>query len=589
MSTVVRPRAAIIVGLVGLACNKATAPAPPTVSPEPAPAGTSPTDETPDEPSPPVSRWPRTRAELSDQPIGAELSMADRHACLRLADGSVRCWGSAALRSLPVRSTTSSVRVPTVVPQLADAVQVATSTSVTCFLRSSGTVECVGRSYAPVPEPVPGFEDIVEIGIDSSFGLCGVTPEGRVICEQYQRDRQQATPLPAQIIDGLERVVALAVDSLSACAVHDDGHVSCWKRSMDYLARQPVESPPQPVPQLDEAVGVAVGLLFACAWRKDGSAHCWGSNRYGELGNPQVDRASVPVPVVGIPSIAEIDAGSHIACARTTDGEVWCWGRGEHLALQGGTTGATPPTRVEGVEHIIDLSVADNGACALAQDGAVYCWGASWPTVKADITMKTGATRITREVEHDGQPSFDARAWMAERGVDPAAAPPGWIYAMCDPFQLEDPLPQWLWCERRQPLAIGGYVLREGLLQVEAGAVEVLLDEATAVEPPSDFDDWLGLSLDLMPSMRPYTIDLESDEISGCRAARQDLREIRRDWDEQLDEARDEARADPDDPDLEADVEYLERALAYDPEPVIARVCSRVGKFVYRNGKFRRR
>lgn len=594
MRASLRPVIAIVLGLglIGLVrCTPTALPPKATPTPETTPTAEAPPPELPPpEAVAPVSRWPRTRAPLSDTPTPAALATDDSHACVRLANGSVRCWGSAALRSLPRSSKTGVlISTPTLLPELADVVQVTTSSSATCFLRLSGVVECVGRNYAPVPEPVPGFEDMVEISIDSSFGLCGVTPQGKVICEQHQRNRMPAQPLPAVVIDGLDDVVALSVGSPHTCVVHESGHVSCWKRSVDYVDARLSESAPQRVEPLEDAVGVTVGLSFACAWRADGGAHCWGANKKGELGNPDVDRATVPVDVVGVPHIAEIAAGNNIACARTADGEVWCWGSGDDLRLKGIGPGPTPPTRVEGLEHVVDLAVGNHGACALSKEGTVYCWGSQWPWAKANVRMKYGVTQIADEVDDDGAPYFDPRAFMRERGVEPASAPGGWIYPMCELFQLEDVLPQWLWCERRQTLDKGGYVLHEGLLQVEAGRVEVVLDVATAIQPPLEYGDWMGLSLDLMPSEHPFSLDLGSDDIQGCGVARKELREARQGWQEELDEAREEARDAPDDPKLEAYIERREKALEYEPDPIIDRMCRRVGRLVYRNGKFVRR
>ena len=60
---------------------------------------------------------------------GVELSVSATHACLRLADGSVQCWGLTAFRGMPLSAELGRIDVPTVVPQFADVVQSVVSRS----------------------------------------------------------------------------------------------------------------------------------------------------------------------------------------------------------------------------------------------------------------------------------------------------------------------------------------------------------------------------------------------------------------------------------------------------------------------------
>ncbi|MFK7986868.1 MAG: RCC1 domain-containing protein [Sandaracinaceae bacterium] len=98
------------------------------------------------------SATPVTVAGLSD---AVEVELSHEHACARLADGTLQCWGSNAHGQLGDGATHDACQdmpsadcafSPVAVPGLSDAIDVATGAEHTCALLRDGRVFCWGRN-----------------------------------------------------------------------------------------------------------------------------------------------------------------------------------------------------------------------------------------------------------------------------------------------------------------------------------------------------------------------------------------------------------------------------------------------------------
>ncbi len=157
----------------------------------------------------------------------------------------------------------------------------------------------------------------------------------------------------------------VSVGQSSACALHDDGRLTCW-------GEPEVEHAP---PGDYHRVCVADG--WACASDQAGRATCWG------------DRA--PQPPDGL-RVADLACGYHHACAVDLDGTVACWG-------DDAATGRVDDVPAGTFDQV------DAGAmhtCASSARVGTVCWGLDtsgqvttqpeWPRVIAGDHQTCGTT-----------------------------------------------------------------------------------------------------------------------------------------------------------------------------------------------------
>lgn len=177
---------------------------------------------------------------------------------------------------------------------------------------------------------------------------------------------------PPLVTCGVEPCVTqLSAGYRFACGVLDDGTVSCWGlNTQGALGRQlPGDAGSTHVPGrvegLSGAVQVAAGFYHACALREDGKVSCWGSTNLGQLGEAADASAGIvlrALEVPGLPTgIARIHAGGYFTCAHLVDKRVFCWGDAAHGNL-GGTAddaGGFRPEIVTTPIEQVDLGTPD--------------------------------------------------------------------------------------------------------------------------------------------------------------------------------------------------------------------------------------
>lgn len=205
---------------------------------------------------------------LAGTPV--EIALRGSHTCARLGDGRVQCWGGNEYGQLGNGTSTSA---PTTAPQLvtgvADAVEVALGSSMTCARRSDGVVLCWG---------------------DGAFYQLG---------DGTTASRDVAAPVP-----GLPPIVELAAGVGHVCARALDGVVLCWGHNeYGQAGRDPLASPtanrvrsPTMVAGIAGASELTAGDWHACA-RVAAGLRCWGWNLEGQLGDGSRTESWMPVAV----------------------------------------------------------------------------------------------------------------------------------------------------------------------------------------------------------------------------------------------------------------------------------------------------
>ncbi len=271
------------------------------------------------------------------------------HACVRLADGRVRCWGRNDVGQLGIAG---------------DAAQPAATTSA-----DLGT----GRTAVAL---VAGYRQ-----------TCAHLDDGQLRC--FGNGGLEGESGNHLVLLGAgRRVVTIGAGETHTCAVLDDGGLRCWgtndEGELGVGDRTPRSRPDDAV---DFGPGrtaheIAAGSQFTCARLDDGEVACWGMNGDGQLGLGDTLSRSGPTTAVALGSgrkAVEIAAGFAFACARLDDGTVKCWGQNGSGQLGiGDGEGRTQPTKAVDLgtgQKAVEIAAGLTHACARLASGIVKCWG----------------------------------------------------------------------------------------------------------------------------------------------------------------------------------------------------------------------
>jgi alpha-tubulin suppressor-like RCC1 family protein len=263
------------------------------------------------------------------------------HACARLHDGSLWCWGRN--DSGQVGDGTRTDRDEPV--HVADNVATfALGREHGCAVGTDGSVSCwganehgqLGLGHPAVrrkrPELVPGLPGAMVRLASSTTArhTCALTADGHVWCwgaNEYgqlgngtHQRRDTATPVERDAAGArFDGVTDLCASRSFTCARKDDGTLWCWGH--DVAAR--------PVHLADgvAADGLACAPEHVCFVEQDATASCLGSNQYGQLGHDADGMPSLtPVSVEGLDDVRSVNASETMSCATREDASTWCWG-----------------------------------------------------------------------------------------------------------------------------------------------------------------------------------------------------------------------------------------------------------------------
>lgn len=383
-----------------------------------------------------VRCWRRTADGTTvEQPevhrLGAalELSVADTHACARLDDGQVACWGENCWGELGVGDRVVRPRA-VVVPGLVDAVAVATTSAASCARTRDGALWCWGRRSAwgdlpggAAPTVVQGLRGVTALAVGEHHG-CAAASDGGVNC--WGRGFHVGTAdgwcdryTPVRV-SGVAHAVDVAVDLSLRCARTSEGRAYCWEdprvRGEDVRATREI-----PGTTLD----VAVAGELACAIDGSGRVRCWSF----PPGAPTLV-AEIPLPDPAV----QIEACWVAGCAVTTKGEAHCWAidgsfrRPEHRGV---------PTRLP-VQDVVDVAVESTRggnwrACWRTRSGRVGCADDGLPVELAALASISDARALAVRagvvcvVRGDGKVAcegpLDERLGVVRPRIDDATSP----------------------------------------------------------------------------------------------------------------------------------------------------------------------
>jgi alpha-tubulin suppressor-like RCC1 family protein len=121
----------------------------------------------------------------------------------------------------------------------------------------------------------------------------------------------------------ISAVKAVSAGTIHTCAVHADGHVSCWGYGPFLVPGLPEINLPLTIELGGPASAVAAGIQATCALLRDGTVRCWGDFTQGAP--PAAPARVVKEDGTPLGQVTELAGGSTAFCALTAAG-TYCWG-----------------------------------------------------------------------------------------------------------------------------------------------------------------------------------------------------------------------------------------------------------------------
>jgi alpha-tubulin suppressor-like RCC1 family protein len=275
----------------------------------------------------------------------AQVVVGNSQTCVLLADGNVRCWGSAPFLGYGTADNIGDDETPRSAGNVdvgGRVVELAAGQMATCAILESGGVRCWGQD-----------------GVWLGYGNAATGGKPPALAGDL--------PLGA-------KAVHIAVTHLRTCVLLEGGGVRCWGEG-DYGALGNgtlgfVSTPPSTDVQLGEAARlIAAGRYSTCAIGLSGNLRCWGN--VGKVVGDNEHPESAGIIAIGEPVQAVAPGWMHL-CALLGSGRARCWGTSETLP----SASDRPPGSLLGVDiEIRAITSGDHHTCIVGSAGQVRCWG----------------------------------------------------------------------------------------------------------------------------------------------------------------------------------------------------------------------
>ena len=292
----------------------------------------------------------------------AETALGSSHSCALHDSGQVFCWGENQSGQVGDLSLGNLVSIPTRVPGVDNAVQIAVDGDDTCARTTTGEIWCWGAL-----EPPTRVEGLAKPAADmvvceGTFGFYGCAlHDGEVSCwgRQFVNNPDGTPLLPsdtAVVIPNLHDASALACDAEIACARRGHLDALCWGavEGEGLVATSAVVEPvPLPAFHARQSPTSGFGTMSSC---RDGA--CWSLE-------PRKDDETFSLS--GIQTIAN---SQYIECTLRNDGQVNCKGP-DDFGMRGNTDASGTLLGISA--HA--LAVGERHACVLDKEHGILCWG----------------------------------------------------------------------------------------------------------------------------------------------------------------------------------------------------------------------
>ncbi|GIR27467.1 MAG: hypothetical protein CM15mP42_04170 [Methanobacteriota archaeon] len=197
---------------------------------------------------------------------------------------------------------------------------------------------------------------------------CAIVENGSVACwgrgQLYSLgnggDANTGEPILTSPMPDNRPAVAISAGGWNVCALLDNGSVACWGSANMYGEMGNGDQEQHVSPELTNITGdelyatsISVAYTSACAILDNGSVSCWGNNQWGQVGDNSTTHRFSPTftfPFADGKKATAITSGTHNHCALLDDGTVSCWGRNSYGNLGDNTTNSSnvpyPPIRL---------------------------------------------------------------------------------------------------------------------------------------------------------------------------------------------------------------------------------------------------
>jgi hypothetical protein len=339
------------------------------------------------------------RCAAGPRSLPLEVVVGRAHACARLGDGTLSCWGQNRYGQLGDGTLTD--REQPVTPPVQDVIALAAGAHHTCAITRSAALWCWGylvasSSGANVSTPRMVLSNVVEVAVGANH-TCARTVDGAVWCWGENNEgqlgdgttTQRLTPTRVTLPPGL-LPRQLGLGFAHTCARGADGSVWCWGRNdLDQIGDR--TSVQRLVPTRTRFVGaeeIAVAGDYALLRQADGTVFGWGSNLQRQFGprrpeDGRTGRLALPGPA------QRLAPGAFHACIQLMDQRVVCAGNNDVINAREWTeiTGFGGP--------LVSLRSGEQNVCAVRQgDGAVLCWGGAALMSPSGRATRTGTPRV---------------------------------------------------------------------------------------------------------------------------------------------------------------------------------------------------
>ncbi|HZH41650.1 MAG TPA: Ig-like domain-containing protein [Gemmatimonadales bacterium] len=317
-----------------------------------------------------------------------------RHSCAIGINQRIYCWGSDDNGQLGVVPAVLERPAPTGIAAGAVFAFLAAGDAHTCATGTDRLMRCWGNNDhgqlglgsqggTGLPTSVVAPFDFFEVAAGGNH-TCASTINQTVVCWGSNASGELGlgdtvtTPTPTAVAGGLVFPGAVAAGDAHTCATTANGTAYCWGRN-DFGQLGDSQTIRQTLP--DSVHGFGFDLLAAGGDHTCGVssavAWCWGANDRGQSGTGLPDSAVlVPTLVAGSLNIETVTAGRAFTCGVTDTGDAYCWGANDRGQLGDSTrTDRSQPTLVKGGLHFQSLAAGDQHVCGVTVDGLIYCWG----------------------------------------------------------------------------------------------------------------------------------------------------------------------------------------------------------------------
>ena len=225
-----------------------------------------------------------------------QIAVGSAHSCARLADGSVRCWGS---NTYGQRGRSNAGPQPSPVEGISTAVDLVSGEAHLCARLEDRSIRCWGAGSSGQLGDDGDHHQTAPVASSLGQRRGDLYAAGAATCV-FDRELPalfcvgESTTLKLGLDDPIRggllaaEAVGLGIGSAShACAVLRDGGVACWGDRLLRAARQRTERSgpdvpfPETVANLSDVVAIGAGDSHTCAVRRDGRAFCWGPRLVG--------------------------------------------------------------------------------------------------------------------------------------------------------------------------------------------------------------------------------------------------------------------------------------------------------------------